>query len=326
MRSGHAVKISFSLKGLAVKTLLSRLAIYLLTAVLIIICARSALLPILQNAEFQTAFKSLGEAITTMVYDYFSPEKITSAITSAELNNRIMAVLSHFSNNMGGIVWSSVAIFLIMQFAIFCASVCDYVIAINVNNYMTSLMHCKFFPTLFENFGNSLRYGLFMTITLLIYNAIVYLICYLLALLFLTLFDILGLFFIVLVLFVTITLRFSITGHVLPKMICEDKKPFKALFECLGEIKKDIMKLFDRFGVYFLVIILTFVINVVCAVFTLLVSLLITVPLTILIFSSIKFVGYYTEHKKKYFITYDEIYIPKELRQNDEKLLNKIDI
>ena len=164
------------------------------------------------------------------------------------------------------------------------------------------------------------------TIKLLIYNSIVWLICYLLALLFINVFNVIGVFFISLTLFITITLRFSIMGHVLPKMICERKKPLKALWECLGEIKKDVLKLFDRFGVYFLVITLTVVINVVCAVCTFLVSLLITIPLTVLIFSSIKFVGYYTEHKMKYFITYDEIYIPKELRQNDEKLLNKIDI
>ncbi len=325
MRSGHAVKISFSLKGLAVKTLLSRLVIYLITAVLILICAHGALIPIIEDASFVADFKSLGEVFRTMVYDFFSPEVATN-ITSTELNNKILAVLSHFTNNMAGIIWSALAIFIISQIAVFCASVCDYVIAINVNNYMTTLMHCTFFSTLFENFGKALKYGLYKTTMLLLYNSIVWLICYLLSLLFLNLFNKVGLFFISLILFVTITLRFSVSGHVLPKMICENKGPFKSLFECVSEVCKDIMKLFDRFGVYFLVIIAIFVINVVCAVFTLLVSLLITLPLSVLIFSSIKFVGYYTEHKMKYFITYDEIYIPKELRQNDEKLLNKIDI
>ncbi len=326
MRSGHAVKISFSLKGLVVKTLLTRLVIYLLTALIIVGCARGALMPIFNNQEFIVALKSFGDAIKTIIYDFFSPNKLTTNITSVELNEKLVTVLSYFSINKSGIIWSMIAIFLAIQFAVFCASVCDYVIAINVNNYMTTLMNCKFFPTLFENFSSALKYGLYKTVSLFVYNVVVYGICYLLSLLFLNAFNLVGLFFISLTLFITATLRFSLSGHVLPKMICEGKKPFKSLFECLTEIKKDVFKLFDRFGVYFLVVILTFILNVVGAIVTLFVSLLITLPLTILIFSSIKFVGYYVEHKKKYFITYDEIYVPKELRQNDEKLLNKIDI
>ena len=31
-------------------------------------------------------------------------------------------------------------------------------------------------------------------------------------------------------------------------------------------------------------------------------------------------------HSKKFFITYDEIYVPKELRAGDEQLLNKVDL
>ena len=73
-------------------------------------------------------------------------------------------------------------------------------------------------------------------------------------------------------------------------------------------------------------IIIVFVINALSAFVTFYVSLLVTVPLTIIIFKTLKFVGYYTENKKKYFINYDEIYVPKELRKNDENLLNEVDI
>ena len=325
MRSGHAIKISFSLKGLAVKTLLSRLTIYLLTALIIILCARGALVPIFNNSQFHDALKSFFDCVKSVVYDFFSP-KLTSNVTSVELQQKFMDVVSFFSVHKAGILWSMVAIFFAVQFAVFCASVNDYVIAINVNNYMTTLMNCKFFPTLFEHFDDAVKYAFYKTVCLLIYNVLVYGICYLLSLLFYNAFNLLGLFFISLTLFITATLRFSLSGHVLPKMICEGKKPFKALIECLREIKSDIFKLFDRFGIYFLVIVSSFVFNVIGAIATFFVSLLVTLPLSILIFSSIKFVGYYVEHKKKYFITYDEIYVPKELRKNDEKLLNKIDI
>ena len=39
-----------------------------------------------------------------------------------------------------------------------------------------------------------------------------------------------------------------------------------------------------------------------------------------------RFVDYYTIKRKKYFITYDDIVIPKELRTDGEQLLNKVDI
>ncbi len=325
MRAGHAVKISFSLKGLALKTLLSRLIIYLFTALFVFLCARGVFLPILKNNDFQLALKSFLDAIKTIVRDFFSPEVISSEITTLELYNRFMQLMS-FVSNTTTVIKTIISILCVLFFSVFCASVCDYVIAINVNNYMTSLTRCKFLPTLIENFANALKYGLFMTITLLIYNGIVYGICELISLLVFEWLNISGVFFISLIIFITLTLRFSLIGHVLPKMICEEKGFFKSLFECISEVHKDVFKLFDRFGTYFLVIILTFAINVVCAIVTFFVSLLVTLPLTILIFSSIKFVGFYVEHKKKYFITYDEIYVPKELRKNDENLLNEIDI
>ena len=41
---------------------------------------------------------------------------------------------------------------------------------------------------------------------------------------------------------------------------------------------------------------------------------------------AMRLVDYYIIHVKKYFIDYDNIFIPKDLRENDEQLLNKVDI
>ncbi len=45
-----------------------------------------------------------------------------------------------------------------------------------------------------------------------------------------------------------------------------------------------------------------------------------------LMISCMRLVDNYTINKKKYFIDYDNIIVPKELRENDEQLLNKVDI
>jgi hypothetical protein len=232
----------------------------------------------------------------------------------------------HIYDNASGIVWALVAIFIVWQLAVFLSSICDYTIAVNINNHMSSLIKTKFFLPLIENFKGACNYGLYMVVILFTYNLAVISICYLFALIFLKTFGVFALSLIVLTFVSAISLRFALIGHVLPKMICENKKPFKAFKECFVDLKGNGRLFFERFGIYFFMIILAIVMNILSAFVTFYVSLLVTIPLTIIIFKAVKFVGYYTENKKKYFINYDEIYVPKELRKNDENLLNEVDI
>ena len=41
---------------------------------------------------------------------------------------------------------------------------------------------------------------------------------------------------------------------------------------------------------------------------------------------AVRFVDYYTVNVKKYYVTFDNIVIPKELRTKGEQLLNQVDI
>ena len=60
--------------------------------------------------------------------------------------------------------------------------------------------------------------------------------------------------------------------------------------------------------------------------FTLGVGTVIVSSFYALMISCMRLVDNYTINKKKYFIDYDNIIVPKELRENDEQLLNKVDI
>jgi hypothetical protein len=50
------------------------------------------------------------------------------------------------------------------------------------------------------------------------------------------------------------------------------------------------------------------------------------IPFASLLLVTMKTVDYFTINKKKYFVDYDTIFVPKELRENDENLLSDVDI
>ena len=326
MKSNHALKIATELKGLTFKTLLARLCIYALTAGLIVLFAWGAISPIINSTLFREDVSALIKSLKTLVLEFLNPETLEPSITAETINANVSAVTMHIYDNLSGIIWALIAIFLVWQLAVFLSSICDYTIAVNINNHMSSLIKTKFFLPLIENFKGACKYGLYMVVMLLIYNTVVISICYLFGLIFIKTFGLLALSLILFTFVSTFSIRFALIGHVLPKMICEDKKPLTAFRECFKDLKGKGNLFFERFGEYFFMIIIVFVINALSAFVTFYVSLLVTVPLTIIIFKTLKFVGYYTENKKKYFINYDEIYVPKELRKNDENLLNEVDI
>jgi hypothetical protein len=53
---------------------------------------------------------------------------------------------------------------------------------------------------------------------------------------------------------------------------------------------------------------------------------ILTVPLTYMLIDVLGLTSFFEINKMKYYITYDIKYIPKELRDNDEHLLNQMNI
>ena len=83
---------------------------------------------------------------------------------------------------------------------------------------------------------------------------------------------------------------------------------------------------FNRFLSYLITAFVVYVVVIVSSIVTFNVAFVLAVPLSGIIFKSLRFVDYYTLTCKKYYMTFDDIVIPKELRQNDEQLLNQVEI
>ena len=325
MKANHAIKIAIEQKGLAVKVLLFRIVTYVLLGLVIFLLARGALLPIIQSQDFATHWKDFIAVLKEFVVDFFSPESMATNVKFNDIQDKFIVVVGHFSNNSLRIVLSLVGIVVVSLVGTFLFSLCDYVVGINVNYYMATLMHGGFFTVLFENFANACKFALLELVVLLVYNSLSLALCYLLTMLFMKISGLASLFFITFACALFISVRFAFLGHILPKMVCDKKPPIQALKECFTETTKK-LTFNTRFITYFFMVVSAIVINVLFAITTFYVGLLVSIPLTIIVFVTIRFVGYYTANCKKYYITFDEVFIPKELRKNDENLLNKVDI
>ena len=189
---------------------------------------------------------------------------------------------------------------------------------------MSSIHHQGFFTTLLENFKNAYKYAIYKTIVLFFYNLISISVC---VLLFYVTVQPLGSFSITLLIFVilvSVSIRLTISARVLPRVVCENKSAYACLLEAFKSFS--FSQFMSRFMGYLNVCVLITTITIASSIFTFNVSLLITYPISIISFASIKFVDYYSLNHKKYYVSFDEIVVPKELRTNDENLLNKVDI
>ena len=120
-----------------------------------------------------------------------------------------------------------------------------------------------------------------------------------------------------------VTIYSTCMSQVSTKMIIGGMKAKEAFKKGLFLSKEYFWKMFSA---YLSVTVLYVYLAVSMLFFTLGVGTVIISSFYALMISCMRLVDNYTINKKKYFIDYDNIIVPKELRENDEQLLNKVDI
>ncbi len=320
MKITNGVKIAISNKSLWLKTMLAKSIVVIAFIVSLYFMANIIIEPILKSAEL----KSLIDAVRKIVSDFILFKDSNSDLNAVLIKDTTTSFIAYIHSMLANIIWVGVGIVVLFQIVKFIFSMFDYVVGVNINEHMSSMLHAGFFTTLFENFKMASKYALFRTLLMFIYDIIV---AGLMSLLFFTFMDFLGIYslsLLVLVLFMAIALRLTVTGLVLPIMICENKGPFEAFKISFKYLR--LQESFNRFLSYLITSFVVYVVVIVSSIVTFNVAFVLAVPLSGIIFKSLRFVDYYTLTCKKYYMTFDDIVIPKELRQNDEQLLNKIDI
>lgn len=313
-----AFRITLADKSLCYKTLLSRAIVYAICFTAIYFIGRASILPILKSDEISALFEALRINVSDILKDPKSSEAVS------EVRTAYHAFLNLLKARMSGFIWSAVGIVGVVQVFKFLLGIFDYTVGVLLNDHMQTLRHAPFFYTLFEHFSESVRYGLYRMIALLAYHTVSFLAVYLIVYL---MFKVVGVFVIPLAIFLIIlvvVIRQTFAGQTLPIMIIEKKSAFQSFKENFIRYRVDYAK--ERFFSYMVLSIVSFSVSAALAQASLGVASIVTTPIIMVTFSAVKFVDYYMVHSKKFFITYDEIYVPKELRAGDEQLLNKVDL
>jgi len=222
----------------------------------------------------------------------------------------------------GRIIFSGVLLLVIFVIGRFLNGISNYALGGMINDHMSSLSHLGFIQSLIRDLKNACIYQIVYVAITVVYDAASILLTY--NILF-GMFDTLGFFALLSASTIFIALmavKLTYLSSIMPAMIADNKTLKNAFKSSISIDKKQRPRIFSTYVVSLYMIIY---INVTMAIFTLMSSLLITVPLSYLLIVCIQFVNYYTISDKKYFINYDNIIIPKKLRE-EEKLLNDIDI
>ncbi|MBO5713481.1 MAG: hypothetical protein J6R88_04715 [Clostridia bacterium] len=320
----NAAKITVANKTLCMKVLCVRLVVYAICFSICYFLAKATIFPLLQSQEVSNVLNTIREIIGKFFTS--DPSTFEAAMSSVNetLTANVNSLTALFQQKVVGIVWSVVGVIIVTLILSFLLGVFDYTVGVLINEHMSSLQHASFFTTLFENFISACSYGLYRLISLLIYNLVMYSIVGAISILLLYLIDFIALPLIVFMVILVVVLRQTYAGQTLPNMVCGKMKVTKALKANFKNVKGT--QVVERFISYLFLGIVTFSLTVLGAASTFYVSLIITIPFSAVIYSAVKFVDYYSRNSMRYYITYDQIVTPKELRENDEQLLNKMEL
>jgi hypothetical protein len=212
-------------------------------------------------------------------------------------------------------------IFFIYRFV---TGISDCTLMILVNEHMTELSHRGYIVTLVENLKKILLYQLIDAVSIIVYTALVALISWGVFTLMFMILPIASLFATAFIIVIASALYCTVFSQVMANILIGENKNFKqSLLKGLTPKREYFGKMF---AVYISVIIILIYLNVTVTIFTFGVGELILIPFASLLLVTLKTVDYFTINKKKYFIDFDNIFIPKELRENDEQLLSDVEI
>lgn len=320
----NSAKITFANKTLCFKVLIFRAIIYAICFIICYFLAKATIFPILQSQEVASVFDTLRGIVGNFFTANPNVYDTIMNTVNTELELKVKAVFTLVNAKISGIVWSVVGVIVVSLVLTFLLGVFDYTVGVLVNDHMSTLQHAGFLSTLFEYFASACKYGLYRLVALLLYNGVMYSLVLALGIFLLYLIDFFALPIIVFLMILVVVLRQTFAGQTLPNMVCGKMPVVKAFIQNFKDNNNHDVT--ERFMSYLILSILMFSVTVLGGISTFYVALILIVPFNAVIYSTIKFVDYYNRNGKKYYVTFDDIVIPKQLRDNDEQLLNKVDI
>lgn len=242
---------------------------------------------------------------------------------AAKLTESLDALAKYLSASVGDMLVTGLIIFALLFTHRFFSGIADSVSMITLDGYMESLIKKPYFATAFENLGVIVKYLLVEVCFASVYALAVVAAVYGLANLLLSVAPLITPLVTLLVVFSLQGLYNTLTSQFTAKALIE-KKPIKvALKEGLRPQKGYFWKMYAS---YALINVVVFYLFITTLMFTFGVGTILVLPFSSLFVCGMKTVDYYVIHTRKYFIDLDTIIVPKELRENDEKMLKDVEI
>ena len=317
MRVINALKIAINNFGLVFKNLLYKTIVFIIFATGVWLTLKISLKPFIEN--LQPVIQDIIEIIKGIVRG----GKEVSATDSASLSAHFDEFVQYLKAHVGSIAATGIICVLIVYLYRFVAGISDATLMILVDGHMSSLSHRKYLGVMFENLKKIAVYQLIDAVLAIVYYAVVCAIEYFLVGYLIAYAPAVVLFVAACVLVFAATLYSTCLSQVMTNMIIGGMGVKEAFAKGLFPQRKYFWKMF---AAYLSVIIAYVYLAVSSIIFTFGVGTVLVSSFCALMIVAMRLVDYYIIHVRKYFIDYDNIIIPKELRENDEQLLNKVDI
>jgi len=309
----NALRLTFTHNSLVIKSLVYRLFIY----AFYFVCTYLLLDNIFSVFFTEECFSELFSNLWKYTRGFFKGEGFSSGMLDKHFTDCVKVIVNTCKANIGRIicfVLFNIVFEIVNNFA-------DSAIVNVVNNHMSYMSREGFFGSLVRNFKMAISYGVFFAVFKTLY---VFISLLLIILICVGSFKIIGFFalpFAIIIYILSVALRQTLISQILPSMAVNKHNLFKAIKQI--KFNGEFSGLFVN---YILAYSLTLYVNITAILCSFGAGAILTVPLTYMLIDILGLTSYFEINKMKYYITYDLRYIPKELRDNDEHLLNQMNI
>lgn len=316
MRLRNALKIAIANYALVLKNLIYKVIVFAIFALSLGLVLRLALKPFIE--QLRPVLKSLWGVVVAIVNDE------AHAVAIDLLKADFATFRAYIFNNVGSLIWTIILIIVFSVAYRFLTGVSDCTLMILVNGHMTDMSHRGYVVVMIENLKQILIYQLIDAVSSLIWSSLVALVTLGVFRLTMAILPILSLPACALTISLAMAFYCTVYSQVMSNVLLgEHKSVKKAFLEGIVPKKKYFLKMMSA---YFAVTVGLIYLHVSVSLFTFGVGEIILIPFASLLLVTMKTVDYFTINKKKYFVDYDTIFVPKELRENDEGLLSDVDI
>lgn len=272
--------------------------------------------------------KPFFERLTPVIKDF--TDILTSIMKNGDyseiaesLKTHLYELKDYFSIHVGNLfLLTGICVLFVFLYRFF-SGVSDCTVLILVNGYMGTLSHRGYIGVMLENLKKIVVYQLIDALISIVYFFLIVLVDGVLLRAMIGTLPLVAVFLCAAITFSAGALYSTCLSQVMSNMLVGNMKVKESFKKGILPKKNYFWKMF---AAYLVALVGFMYLATTTAVFTLGVGTVIVMAFFTVIMASMRQVDYFTINKMKYFIDYDNIIVPKELRENDEQLLNKIEI